>query len=92
MGNADLGVGTERCERRAALDDASGCLTAQRRDGACHRESLGAVTYPGGQRVVAMNLYLYGDRAAETVARDTPVWQSWLQERFPMATELSQSE
>jgi uncharacterized protein YndB with AHSA1/START domain len=46
--------------------------------------ALGAVTYPGGQGMVAMNLYLYGDQAAETVARATPVWQAWLQARFPM--------
>jgi hypothetical protein len=45
--------------------------------------ALGAMTYPGGQSMVAMNLYLYGDQAAETVARETPVWQAWLQERFP---------
>jgi uncharacterized protein YndB with AHSA1/START domain len=51
--------------------------------------ALGAVTYPDGQSVVGMNLYLYGDRADETVARKTPVWQSWLQERFPMPTEPS---
>jgi len=50
--------------------------------------ALGAVTYPSGQSVVAMNLYLYGDQAAATVARETPVWQAWLQERFPMPTEL----
>jgi uncharacterized protein YndB with AHSA1/START domain len=50
--------------------------------------ALGAVTYPGGQSVVAMNLYMYGDRAAETVARETPVWQAWFQERFPMPTEI----
>ena len=50
--------------------------------------ALGAVTYPGGPTVVAMNLYLYGDQAAATVARETPVWQAWLQERFPMPTEL----
>jgi len=54
--------------------------------------ALGAVTYPGGQSVVAMNLYLYGDQAAATVARETPVWQAWLQEHFPMPAELSQSE
>jgi uncharacterized protein YndB with AHSA1/START domain len=53
--------------------------------------ALGAVTYPSGQGMVAMNLYLYGDRAEETVARLTPVWQSWLQERFPMPTELTNS-
>jgi uncharacterized protein YndB with AHSA1/START domain len=50
--------------------------------------ALGAVTYPSGQSVVAMNLYLYGDQAAATVARETPVWQAWLQERFPMPTEI----
>jgi uncharacterized protein YndB with AHSA1/START domain len=51
--------------------------------------ALGAVTYPGGQGVVAMNLYMYGDQAAGTVARVTPLWQAWFQERFPMPTELS---
>lgn len=53
--------------------------------------ALGAVTYPDGRSVVAMNLYLYGDRAAETVARETPVWQAWLQERFPMPAEAGRS-
>lgn len=47
--------------------------------------ALGAVTYPGGQGMVAMNLYLYGDQAAATVARETPVWQAWFQEHFPAA-------
>jgi len=51
--------------------------------------ALGAVTYPGGQGMVAMNLYMYGDQAAGTVARETPRWQAWFQERFPMPTELS---
>jgi uncharacterized protein YndB with AHSA1/START domain len=54
--------------------------------------ALGAVTYPGGQGMVAMNLYMYGDQAAETVARETPVWQAWFQEHFPMPAELSKSE
>jgi len=54
--------------------------------------ALGAVTYPGGPTVVAMNMYLYGDRAAEIVARETPVWQAWLQDRFPMPAELSESK
>jgi hypothetical protein len=35
--------------------------------------------------MVAMNFYLYGDRAAATVARETPLWQAWIQERFPNA-------
>jgi uncharacterized protein YndB with AHSA1/START domain len=51
--------------------------------------ALGAVTYPGGESVVGMNLYMYGDQAAEIVARERPLWQAWLQERFPMPTELS---
>ncbi|MDB4951631.1 MAG: Activator of Hsp90 ATPase [Gemmatimonadetes bacterium] len=54
--------------------------------------ALGAMTYPGGQSMVAMNFYLYGDQAAETVARETPVWQAWLQDRFPVSAELSKSE
>ena len=29
---------------------------------------------------------------AGTVARETPLWQAWLQERFPMPTEPSKSE
>ncbi len=49
--------------------------------------ALGAVTYPSGDSVVAMNLYLYGDQAAATVARETPLWQAWIQERFPMPAE-----
>jgi hypothetical protein len=49
--------------------------------------ALGAVTYPGGQGMVAMNLYMYGNRAAEIVARETPLWQAFFQERFPMPAE-----
>src|SRR6059036_2378700 len=54
--------------------------------------ALGAVTYPSGDRVVAMNLYMYGDQAPATVARETPRWQAWLQERFPMPTESGKSQ
>ena len=54
--------------------------------------ALGAVTYPGGQSMVAMNLYLYGDQAAGTVARETPLWHAWFQEHFPMPAELTKSE
>ncbi len=49
--------------------------------------ALGAVTYPSGDRVVAMNLYMYGDQAAATVGRETPRWQAWFQKRFPMPAE-----
>ena len=52
--------------------------------------ALGVYTFPGGdQTMVAVGFYLYGDRAAATVARVTPLWQAWLQERFPMPAELS---
>ena len=53
--------------------------------------ALGAFNF-GGQSMVALNFYLYGDQAAGTVARETPLWQAWFQERFPMPTEPSKSE
>jgi hypothetical protein len=43
----------------------------------------------GGQSMVALNFYLYGDQAAETAARETPMWQTWFQERFPTPSETS---
>jgi uncharacterized protein YndB with AHSA1/START domain len=55
--------------------------------------ALGAFTFPGGgPTMVAMNLYMYGEQAAATLHRVTPLWQAWIQERFPMPTELSKSE
>ncbi|MFL5381960.1 MAG: SRPBCC family protein [Longimicrobiaceae bacterium] len=45
--------------------------------------ALGAFTAPGGPVMVAMNVYLYGEQAAATVARETPLWEAWLQELFP---------
>jgi uncharacterized protein YndB with AHSA1/START domain len=55
--------------------------------------ALGAFTFPGGgPTMVGMNLYLYGDQAAGTVAREAPLWQAWIQERFPMPTELGKRE
>lgn len=53
--------------------------------------ALGAFNV-GGQSMVALSCYHYGDQAAETVARETPLWQAWIQERFPMPTELSTVE
>jgi uncharacterized protein YndB with AHSA1/START domain len=53
--------------------------------------ALGAVNF-GGQSMVALNFYLYGDQAAGTIAHETPLWQAWIQERFPMPPEPSQSE
>ena len=31
-------------------------------------------------------------QAAETVARETPLWHAWIHERFPMPSETSQRE
>ena len=45
--------------------------------------ALGAFTYPGSPTMVGLNLYLYGDDAAATVARIEPLWQAWFGERFP---------
>ena len=53
--------------------------------------ALGAFNV-GGQSMVALTFYHYGDQAAGTVARETPLWQAWIQERFPMPSEASQSE
>jgi uncharacterized protein YndB with AHSA1/START domain len=46
----------------------------------------------GGQSMVALNFYHYGDQAAETAARETPPWQAWIKERFPMPSEPSKSD
>ena len=51
--------------------------------------ALGAHTYPGGQGMVAMNIYMYGDDARDTIDRLTPVWEAWFQERFTMPTETA---
>lgn len=54
--------------------------------------ALGAVNFPGGgPSMVAVNFYLYGDRAAGTVAHETPRWDAWFQERFPMPAEGGKS-
>ena len=54
--------------------------------------ALGAVTYPGGQGMVAMNLYRYGDQADAAVKRETPQWQAWFQQRFPTPTEPAKQD
>jgi uncharacterized protein YndB with AHSA1/START domain len=53
--------------------------------------ALGAVNC-GGPIMVTLSFYLYGDQAAGTVAHETPLWQAWIQERFPMPEEPSKSE
>ncbi len=53
--------------------------------------ALGAVNF-GGQSMVTLSFYLYGDQATGTVASETPLWQAWIQERFPTPPETSKSE
>jgi hypothetical protein len=52
--------------------------------------ALGAVNFGGS--MVTLRFYLYGDQAAATVARETPLWQAWIDERFPMPAETGKSE
>jgi len=53
--------------------------------------ALFIMTIPGS--VLAMfTFYLYGDQAAATAAREKPLWQAWIQERFPMPTEPGKNE
>jgi uncharacterized protein YndB with AHSA1/START domain len=44
--------------------------------------ALGTV-YCGDQTMVGLNFYLYGDSAADTVARESARWEAWMQQRFP---------
>jgi hypothetical protein len=36
----------------------------------------------GESVMAAFSFFLYGDQATATVARETPLWQTWIQERF----------
>jgi hypothetical protein len=53
--------------------------------------ALGTFNF-GGQSMVPLNLYFYGDQAAGTVARETPLWEAWFQKHFPMPTEPGKSD
>lgn len=39
----------------------------------------------GESVMAAFNFYLYGDQAEATAARETPLWEAWIQARFPPA-------
>jgi len=47
--------------------------------------ALGVVKF-GGQSMVTLSFYLYGDQSAGTVARETPLWKAWVEQRFPKPT------
>jgi uncharacterized protein YndB with AHSA1/START domain len=53
--------------------------------------ALGTVNF-GGQSMIALNFYLYGNQAAGTITRETPLWEAWIHKRFPMPMEESNSE
>jgi hypothetical protein len=53
--------------------------------------ALSIITF-GASVMAAFNFYLYGDQAVGTVARETPLWQAWIQKLFPMPTEPGKSE
>ena len=52
--------------------------------------ALGAVNF-GGQSMVTLNFYLYGDQAGATVTREKPLWEAWIQEHFPTPAVTSKS-
>lgn len=45
--------------------------------------AIGTIEF-GDTVMATIGFYLYGDGAAEIAARETPKWQAWMQERFPM--------
>lgn len=47
--------------------------------------AVGTIEF-GDTVMATLTLFLYGDEAEATAARVTPVWQAWMQERFPMPT------
>jgi hypothetical protein len=53
--------------------------------------AVGVVNF-GGQVMVTLSVYLYGDRAAGTVARETPLWEAWIQQCFPTPAQPTTSE
>ena len=52
--------------------------------------ALSAVNFGGP--MVTLSFYLYGDQAPGTVARETPLWQGWIEERFPAPLEPNKGE
>jgi uncharacterized protein YndB with AHSA1/START domain len=46
----------------------------------------------GGQVCLSVRLYLYGAEARAVAARETPVWQAWINGLFPSADAATESE
>ena len=45
-----------------------------------------------GAIMVTLSFYLYGDESAATAARETPHWDQWIQEHYPMPSASVVSE
>lgn len=43
----------------------------------------------GGKMHVALSLYFYGDEADQTLAREAPLWEAWMQRHFPTPEEMA---
>lgn len=52
--------------------------------------ALGTITF-GDTVMATMSFYMYGDQADANVERETPRWQAWIQERFPLPTAPGKS-
>ncbi len=48
--------------------------------------ALGTIEF-GDTVMATMTFYMYGDEAEGNVASESPHWQAWMQERFPLAAE-----
>lgn len=46
----------------------------------------------GGMSMACVSLYLYGDDAAATAAREESTWQAWMNAQFPPPTEMSPAD
>jgi len=46
----------------------------------------------GGQACLSVRFYLYGAQARDVAARETPVWQEWINGLFPPADAATESE
>jgi uncharacterized protein YndB with AHSA1/START domain len=53
--------------------------------------AIGAVNF-GGAIMVTLNFYLYGDQAVATAARETPLWQAWIDKHYPTPSETTKTE
>jgi len=47
--------------------------------------ALGTIEF-GDTVMAVLTCFMYGDQAAGNVARETPQWEAWIQERLPMPT------